>query len=679
AVMAVVIFHLWPQGLTGGYVGVDVFFGISGYLITAHLLREVEAQGAVDLRAFWARRIRRLLPAAALVLAVTLAATLLFSPSRLWTETAKQIGASAIGAENWVLAAGAVDYFGQNNVPSAVQHYWSLSLEEQFYVVWPILLSVVALIAVRTGLNRHRALVMTMSAAVALSLAWSVYSTATSPAAAYFSTFAHGWEFALGGLVALVLPHLMAGRWGAAARARGAVTVAGLAAIIVSAVIFTGASPFPGWIALLPIAGTMAVIAAGSGSAVARVLAVRPVQFVGDVSYSTYLWHWPIIVILPHALGHELGTVSKLGVLVASVALGWLTKVLVEDPVRKAPSIVRRKLLTYGLAVVTASVLVGASTLAWQAGMARAAQDQAAAASAIEAALDGGNPCFGAAAMAAGDDCRTQHDVDPRFGPDFAADDWGSIAGVTKDGTLPDKSACTPLAGNDGFLDCRLGAAAGTTTLAIVGDSHALAMTEPLVRIAQANGWSVRAFLFNSCTPSLPMQYEGGVKADCNAWRAAVADRVEDDPDINLVVTTGFTRGEPEAAFSGTRDDLVGDYADLWTRWADAGKRVLVLEDVPLTTGESVPECVAAHLAEDDPCAVPRATALAWDPVVDAVDAADDPAISLVDTTDAFCDATTCHAVIGGLIAYRDPHHLSATFALTLVPRLEAAFRAAGY
>jgi peptidoglycan/LPS O-acetylase OafA/YrhL len=673
AVMLVVVFHLWPKALSGGYVGVDVFFVISGYLITAHLLRELESTGRLDLRAFWARRIRRLLPAAALVLAATLVGTLLFAPGRAIEEATRQIGASAIGLQNWLLATSAVDYFGQNNVPTAVQHYWSLSLEEQFYVVWPVLLLVVALVV-----RRRWAIPAIMGAVVVGSLAWSVYATATSPASAYFSTFTHGWEFALGGLLARFAPALSASGWMRRPRLRSVVMWLGLAAIGASAALYAGSTPFPGWTALLPVGGTLAVIAAGStGSRIqaARVLFSRPVQFVGGVSYSTYLWHWPLIVIIPQALGYEVGIVTRLMILVASVALGWLTKKFIEDPARTSRLLNGRRVVTYGAAVLVAGSLVVASAVAWNVGAARAADERAAASALIDQALDDGNPCFGAAAATA--PCPDSHRVDPRFGPDFAADDWGAVAGVNKDGTLPDLSLCVDFSGTGaGYLDCKAGPQESGTVLAIVGDSHALALTEPLLHIADAEGWSVRVFLHNSCTASLPMDYSTSAKASCNDWRHALSERIAADPDIDLVVTTGFTRGEPEPTYAGTRADLVQGYAGLWTGWADRGKRVFVIEDVPLTTGESVPECVGAHEAEDDPCSVPRGQALAWDPVVDAVSAAADPDVSLIDVTDAFCDTTTCHSVIGGLIAYRDPHHLSATFALTLVPQIREALDA---
>jgi len=677
--MLVVLFHLWPAQVTGGYVGVDVFFAISGYLITGHLLREITREGQVNLGAFWARRVRRLLPAAAVVLAACLLATVLFLPSRVWEDTAVQIGASSIGMQNWALSSNAVDYFAQNTPPSVVQHYWSLSLEEQFYVFWPLfLLGVVFLSGLMPAQWRPRLLAGAMGLVFFVSLTWSVIETAKSQPQAYFSTFTHAWEFALGGLLALGHGRLMAGWWGRSETVRALVSWLGLAAIIASAFLFTGASAFPGWIALLPIIGAVAVIAAGmSESRIQKPLFLRskPVQFVGGASYSIYLWHWPPIVVVPAILGRELGLGTKISILVLSILAGWLTKKFVEDPSRRARVLNHRLWLTYSLAAAAAGLLVVSSFTVLTAGSAQAASAKAAAQDTISRALDGGNACFGAAAMDEPASCPQSHSVDARFGPDFAADDWGSIAGVTKDGTLPNKSACVDFSGGHGtpFFDCSLGDTSSRTTMAIIGDSHALALTEPLVRLAESRGWGVRVILLNSCTPSLPMAHTGASdKVECNVWRAAVADRVAKDSHIDIVVTTGFTRGEPDAPFSGTRTDLVQAYAGLWERWTSAGKSVFVVEDVPLTSGQSVPSCVAAHSGDPDPCAVPRSRALAWDPLVDAA-AASPAGVHLIDLTPAFCGSDRCHAVIGGLIAYRDPHHLSATFALTLIPRLRVA------
>jgi peptidoglycan/LPS O-acetylase OafA/YrhL len=679
AVTLVVLFHLWPNRLPGGFIGVDVFFAISGFLITGHLLREASSEHGIHLAEFWARRVRRLLPAAYLVLGVSLVATLTILPPRLWKETAIQIGASALGIQNWVLAASSVDYFGSNEQPSLVQHYWSLSLEEQFYLVWPVLIFAVLALSRRLH-RRSRAYVVgaTMGALCLGSLGWSIAQSYSTPTVAYFSTFTHGWEFALGGLLALCITPLMSTRWKRMERTRAFVTWAGLGAILISAIFYTGHSAFPGWIALLPILGTLAVIAAEwSDSRIQRSLLLRsrPVQLIGDASYSIYLWHWPMIIALPFVVGHALGIAPKLVILAASLLLGWLTKVLVEDPARRSRALNFRTWTNYLVAGVAAMVLVAGTTGLWSTALAQESASQLAAREVINAALHEGNPCFGAAAMDSGAKCPELHTVAKGFGPDFAADDWGSLAGVTKDGKLPDSVPCTDFSPeNKGFLDCTVSAPNAKTTLAVVGDSHALSLAEPLVRIAEKQGWKIRTFLRNSCTPSLPMDYgDPASKADCNEWRKLTRERIGNDSAISIVVATGFTREEPEADFVGTKRDLELDHAKLWSSWGKAGKRVFVIEDVPRTSGQSVPECVALHAREADPCSLPRVKALAYDPTANSVRRAKSTRVTLIDLSPAFCDARKCHSVIGGLIVYRDPHHLTATFALTLIPQLEKA------
>jgi peptidoglycan/LPS O-acetylase OafA/YrhL len=679
AVALVVLFHLWPNRLSGGFIGVDIFFAISGFLITGHILREATSDRGIRLGQFWARRVRRLLPAAYLVLAASLITVLTLLPPRIWKETAIQIGASALGIQNWTLAATSVDYFGSSEQPSLVQHYWSLSLEEQFYLVWPLV--IFAAFALTRHLSRRRRLQIVgtaMTLICAASLVWSVFESNAMPTVAYFSTFTHGWEFALGGLLSLCMDALMSTRWSRMERTRGLVSWAGLVAILYSAAFYSGHSAFPGWIALLPIAGTLAVISAGtSGSRFHRVLLMKskPVQLIGDASYSIYLWHWPMIVALPFVLGHELGTVHKVAILITSIALGWVTKVLVEDPARRSKVLNYRTWLNYAVAAVAASVVVISATGVWTSAAAQGTEAQFVARDLIAKALDGGNLCFGASAMAPSAHCARSHTVAQGFGPDFAADDWGSLAGETKDGNLPKAVPCGDFSPkNDGYLDCTVSSPKAKNTMAIVGDSHALALTEPLVRIAEKQGWKIRTFLRNSCTPSLPMTYSNpDAKSDCNEWRSLMSARIRDDPSISMVVATGFTREEPGLDFVGTKHELELDHGRLWSSWAATGKRVYVIEDVPLTSGQSVPDCVALHLAEADPCTVPRATALAYDPDINSVALDASKRVSLIDLSDAFCDATTCHSVIGGLIAYRDSHHLTATFALTLIPRIEKA------
>src|SRR5689334_7526144 len=256
--MLVVLYHLWPGRLPGGYVGVDVFFVISGFLITGNLLREVDRTGRVGLAGFWARRARRLLPAAFLVLGTTGAAILAFVPQTLWQQWAKEIGASGLYVENWSLARDAVDYLASSNAPSPVQHYWTLSAEEQFYLVWPLLVLLGVALAGRSLARRLPAITAVLAVAAAASLAFSLWQTWANPSVAYFSTFTRAWEFAAGALLAclggrLVLPP------------RVAALLSGLALLVVVACgfVLSHTTPMPGTAAIVVVVAASAVLLAG--------------------------------------------------------------------------------------------------------------------------------------------------------------------------------------------------------------------------------------------------------------------------------------------------------------------------------------------------------------------------------------------------------------------------------
>ena len=349
AVTLVLLYHLWPDALPGGYIGVDVFFVISGFLISQHLFREVRETGRVSVPAFWARRIRRLLPASLLVLAVTLVGTVIWMPANEKTSAFTDVGASALYVVNWLFARESIDYLAQDDAPSVVQHYWSLAVEEQLYVIWPILivgiaLLVGAIIRRRGGAPGWSAVRIALALALGLvfagSLVFSATMTSTSPGEAYFNTFVRAWEFAGGALLALLVSRLPSMQESSAGLRAVVATVTawiGIAMILVASFTYTDASSFPGPMALLPVVGTLMVIAAGAQQgrlSVSGISGWRPVASVGTWSYSIYLWHWPIIVLAPFALHHQLGDVDKWVVVGMAVLLGALSSRFVEDPAR---------------------------------------------------------------------------------------------------------------------------------------------------------------------------------------------------------------------------------------------------------------------------------------------------------------------------------------------------------
>ena len=340
AVGMVVIYHLWPSALPGGFAGVDVFFVISGFLITGHLLREYQQTGAIALVEFWGRRAKRLVPAAALVLTVTWVASRFLLPATRLADTAGQILASALYFQNWRLAWNSVDYLHADAAPAPVQHFWSLSVEEQFYLGWPLLFLVAALVALtardvtRRRARGHRVVLFLAAAVVAGSLWYSAYYTHANPAGAYFVTTTRIWELGVGGLVA-VLPAGLS-RW---IGRFGLLGWAGLGLVIASAFVLSGNDAFPGVLALLPVGGSALLILGGSAAGrfgPSKLTSTAPMVFIGGISYSLYLWHWPLIVEWDAWSGKSVNTISGAVLIVVSVLLSWATKVWVEDKVRTA-------------------------------------------------------------------------------------------------------------------------------------------------------------------------------------------------------------------------------------------------------------------------------------------------------------------------------------------------------
>lgn len=664
AVGAVVIYHLWPLRLPGGYVGVDIFFAISGFLITGQLLREVERTGTVRVGAFWARRIRRLLPASLLVLLVIALGTVTLLDERFWTQIFREIGAGVFYVENWVLAQDAVAYLAADNVASPVQHYWSLSVEEQFYVAWPLLMLLALAVVRMRGVIAKRAIVFVLAVVFVCSATASVWLTATQPELAYFSTFTRAWEFAAGGLLA-ALPFANAPRGPAVWRA--VASWAGLAMIVAACLLFDERTPFPSWWAAVPVAGALVMIAAGSPKAIwspTTFGALRPVQWLGDVSYSAYLWHWPLLIFIGLLLPHDLNAFIKLGILAATLLLAWAMKRFVEDPVRRSPLLVRAPVWrTYAMGAICMAVVfavVGGGTL-------KLAADAVAATERAEQ-LEAANPqCFGAA----------------------AADFFGTDAcDVTGDQIVPVPALARqdrPDVGERGcFLErdefelrpCVVGDVDSDTVVVLIGDSHGANIFPAMMRLAEENGWQLRAYLKNACpfTAAEPLKPSvGGDASACPTWNDNVVDYLESDDSIDLVLATTMMTREWRPQEGYTREEAVEQA--LSTRISElerAGVPLVLFNDTPRVTEFSL-SCVNDESRDPMQCTTPREEAVInheW--MREAVERAG-VAVPIVDVTDRMCTADQCPGVIGAVAVYRDTGgHITATFARTLAPYIEA-------
>ncbi|WP_394253291.1 acyltransferase family protein [Arthrobacter pityocampae] len=675
AVSLVVVNHLWPSSLSGGYVGVDVFFVISGFLITKHLLGELRRSDRIRLGQFYARRAKRLLPAAFVVAVTSLLAAAIYLPSNRLLAIGWETIAATLYVENWLLAAQSVDYSAQNNQASTVQHYWSLSVEEQFYLLWPLLLLGAYLLAGR--LRSPRAVLLTaLAVAGAASFVFSVVLTSTSPSEAYFVTPTRVWEFAVGGLIAAA-SSLRSGNHRHPVRLRlaGFAQWSGLGLILASALVFDEATPFPGYLAAVPVLGTALVIASGPESPAwspNTLLGVSPVQTLGNISYSLYLWHWPIIILLPSIIDRTLGTPDLLGALLLSIVLAGLTKKYVEDPGRSRllPGASPRRVLGM-TAVATATVLVICSGSVAAATLARAEEVQR-----LDA-LSGGE-CFGAKSLSSSG-CE-----DP-FGPPQVAN--------IGDGEAPwfDDEECSPhpdpiLAGakkvltlcdfSDGQDDSR--------SVWLIGDSHAEQWKAAVLPLARENNWTLHVSVVGGCPyvgakRSAFMGAATGekVQTKCLDWSATVSDRVLADPP-DLVFLSSFSVGEEidDGTGRSQAEQYRTAFSDRVGPWAAQGTEVYVIRDTPLTLDRSNPDCLARNEASPLDCANAKTEALPADPAADAARALEQPNIHVLDLSDRFCPDDTCYAAIGGLHVYFDQDHAARSYIRSLIPDFAQRFAA---
>jgi peptidoglycan/LPS O-acetylase OafA/YrhL len=677
AVSGVMLYHLWPHRLPGGYVGVDVFFVISGYLITAHLVGHLEnrIRSVVD---FWSRRIRRLLPAALMVLVTVLIASRLIAPATQWENTAAQTRAAALYVVNWRLATDAVDYLAAQNPPTPVQHFWSLSVEEQFYLGWPVLILVLVVLA--SWARRPPAPIVFggLATVMAASLWYSIQETTHDPARAFFVTPTRVWELGIGGLVAVAQAQRGLGRHRPMTprpSRPGALLLvwAGLVAVTVAMFRFGDKTPWPGWHALLPTLGCAAVIAANNPRVIlapARLFALRPIQWTGNISYSLYLWHWPLIVLVPYVSGNHLGRLDKLTIIAVSFALAAATKHFVEDPFRR-PRWGRPIVKPFSLASVGMALVVGAAALQIAAVHHHDAQAQAA----VDRKLAGHDPCFGAPALVAGpEECAPV--TSGTLTPDPAAARNDQTPGFPKQ---PGVKNCFAMGPTYHPVVCSYGPANAAARVAVVGNSHAFQFISAIAPIAEARGWHVTTFVAATCTLNDVTQYPhpvAGDSAGCTKWVHWANEQITRGK-FDLVITAARLQvGRDTLSYSPTPQQYTQGYVSALRKLRASGKRILAIRDSP-SPRPFIPDCLARHTSDYTACDGERADWMPADPLVAAVNDLHDPHVTTLDLADHICRPTVCPAVIGGVPVYFDNSHLSATFTRTLVPYIAPALERA--
>lgn len=660
AVALVVVYHLRPDVLPGGYIGVDVFFVISGFLITGHMLREARATGRLRLGHFWANRARRILPASLLVVAVVLLTAPVLLPVTDLAEVGRQGLASVLYVQNWALVGNAVDYLASETAATPFQHFWSLAVEEQFYILWPLVVVGAAVVARRAGRGPRAlttALLVAFGLLVAASFAWNLVSVGAEDPAAYFATTTRLWELGAGGLLAVTLRYTERFRL-----ARSALALAGFAAIGAGAMTLTAETPFPGTAALLPVLGTVAVIAAGRTSGVGSLTWLvdrRPVQWLGNVSYSLYLWHFPAIVWFTEYAGGAPTLLESLGLLGLMLVAAAASYTFVEQPLRSTAWLKNHDGRSLALAA-TSMAAVCALTLVPSTRTAVIERDWDELAAQIDVSADA-DRVYGAHAAADGTlDVFADGTTAIRPNPVTAVDDM-EIALTTP---------CESDLSTETSRVCEYGDPTSDVVVAMVGDSHTRMLSTPLVNLAEARGWRLLGFFHNSC----PFSYEErAYKADaCEAMNTETMEQLREiRPDA--VITSFLGRNQFRETHTGLPRGVKG-LADLWNDLHDLGASVYVVKDVP-EAKEKSQACVAANYEHPERCAVDRKEAMIYRGLVDKA-AEHAPHATVIDFTDFYCGPGKCQQVVGNVLVYRDRGHITDTFAQTLQPYLAEAIPA---
>jgi len=645
AVLLVLAYHARPDLVPGGFVGVDVFFVISGFLIAQPLAVEAARTGRVRLAAFWGRRIRRLMPAAALVIVVALGLGLWLSSVTRWESQLWQAFASATSWQNWFLADRAVDYLHASDPAGPLQHFWSLSVEEQFYVAVPLLLALLAVLVPRRLLGAWR---IVLVAAFAVSLAWSIGETALDPDIAYFSTATRAWEFLLGAGVAA-----FAGRLAPGPRLGQVLGGAGVVIVLASGFVIGPDWAFPSWTALVPTLGAalaiLGGIRAGAAGPVTRALGLPPLRYVGDISYSLYLWHWPVIWVTLAALRDRNAWVPPLWVpvvIAVSLACAVLSYELVERPFLGRPVriVPRLRLPVWRRPTLRGTAVLGGALLALV-GVA------------IAAAL----------AVKPLAEARYAADTDPRnfagariYDPDFDASAWrlGPVAPIPDPATLEHRErqltpACMSVYADPGITTCDWGSDdPGAPLVLLLGDSHAAQWAPAFDDFGKVHGWRVVLAAKQACPITTASRFakdgEGDWYDECVAWNAAIMRMVLAERPA-LVVTAAFDDSAPGWAGDGYAESQIAGYAEL-IRCVEAAD--------PVTR-----DCATQGTAVEASWARLAATRV--------------PGVVQVDPAPYVCPGGVCPAIIGNVRTYRDDSHLSIPYVQSLEWLLEPAVRQA--
>jgi peptidoglycan/LPS O-acetylase OafA/YrhL len=700
AVTLVVLFHagLLSQAstqLTGGFIGVDLFFVVSGFLITGLLIRERERTGKISFARFYARRVRRILPAAAVVLLITipLASVLVTLVQR---SSAMEDGASAALSVANIRFAMTTDYFNPVSY-SPFLHFWSLGVEEQFYFVWPALLAIVAWKFPRAGAA------LALSVIAVASFIASLIITDSSPSTAFYLLPTRAWQLAAGGLLAIGsgsldrLPGAIRGAFGQMLAFAG---WGALAALITAAIVIDSTTTlYPGTAAIIPtIAGVLLIASGAARTGPGILLRLPPVRFLGKISYSLYLWHWPMLVLgglyLNGQLWQPLSQNQALALAALSIPVATASWLLVEEPFRRGfiPLPRPSRVVAAGVAVMLIVAAIG-TNFDFGAQSALASLDGPAdnsTPSATDMATDTQlrpTPSLPTVTLPPGATPTPAPAMTPALSPapSSGAPSTYAVTSALRptlgraatDYEQPWHAGCLGFASDTvPNSKCIYGNPNGTYNVAYVGDSHASALFPGVNEVAKAHGWRMTAYLKINCS-FLDMALDIGLPPprrpypECTTWNKAVLSRIQSSPPDLVIISMSrwiWPANGYSDSVSNDSNALIRQIQKLPT-----STKVVIIQDPPLPTNQKVPDCLSANLSDYRKCSFSRSLGFGSSMGSREKAAAKATGAGLIDLTAAVCPGTgRCPVVINNMIVWRDEHHLTATFATSLGPVIDA-------
>jgi len=640
----VLAYHAKVPGFSGGYIGVDVFFVVSGFLITSLLVREFDTTSKISLTNFYARRVRRLLPASLVVVIGTLVISKIWlEPLRL-NDLTQDARAAALFATNIVFAVRESDYLQSALPPSPLQHYWSLGVEEQFYIFFPILVMVL----LKLGKTSKSLLIAGLTMITAVSFAVCVAITPSMPAISFYLLPFRAWELGAGALLALLGSKVNRVK----SVNRELLGWVGLVIIIVTGFIYDSKTSFPGYAAGLPVVATVFLIVSGDNSKFgpSRLLELRVFQWLGSRSYSLYLWHWPILIVARSANKAELTAIQIALCMLATLLLAELSFRFVEQPIHNVPKYLNNTNRSLAFGALLIVVGFGASFITAPATANSVKVQDSKTESSVFAST---TTIF----QYSDSELKEFIDSAPKI-TELPADLDPPLAVLDNDEPEIYKLGC-----HDHEFDippaCEFGDLESKTSIALIGDSHAAQWFEPLRRIAEQRNWRLQTFTRSGCTM---VGVENGVIEKCRTWLKNVLTEIQSS-EYSLVVISGYTNRED--LVDESPDGFINNITELHSALTINSQKVIYLADSPGPLLH-VPICLSANIQTVQNCNFEREEAINEQTAEILKGVWSSETSRFVDLTDWFCTSQICPVVIGNMVVYRDISHISSVYALAL-------------